>query len=145
MATTVGGVPGIQPDGSHQPLDHAPYAIPGQGPPLPGEDRGRIRDILAVGHLPRQEGLQVRLEFLGDEHLALLAPFALADHQRGLAVSEEAVSDLGLAISEARRPEESNVSSRAQDRTVVTAPASFAWRARASAWRRSRISSSVVR
>jgi hypothetical protein len=38
--------------------------------------------------------IQVGLEFLGDEHLAGLAPFALADHQGGLAIPQEAVPDL---------------------------------------------------
>ncbi len=36
----------------------------------------------------------MRLEFLGDEDLALLVPLALADHRRCLAIAQEAVSDL---------------------------------------------------
>jgi hypothetical protein len=78
----MGGIPGIQSDGRHEPLDHPPDAVAGEGAALPGEHGRLIRDILTAGRLPRQEGLQVGLEFLGNKKdLRLLVPLALADHQ----------------------------------------------------------------
>jgi len=67
MATRVRGVAGIQTDSGHEALDHPPDPIAGEGPPLPNEYGGTVRDIFPLALLPRQEGLQVGFQFLGDE------------------------------------------------------------------------------
>jgi len=81
MTTRVGRVPGIEPHGRHEVLHHPPDPIPGKGAWLPGEYTRPLRDILAAVPLPRQERLQMGLEFPGDEDLALLVSFALADNE----------------------------------------------------------------
>ena len=43
--------------------------------------------------MQREESFEAAFQFLGDDDLALLAALALADQQRRLAVSQEAVPD----------------------------------------------------
>src|SRR5574341_735710 len=141
----MGGVAGIQAHGSHEALDHPPDPIARQGTSLTDECRSITRDILSVSLLPRQESLEVGFQFLGDEHLAGLAPLPWRTTRDAWPYPRRQSPTRRVAISEARSPEHRRVSSSAQARTAPPLPLSRSWAARASAWRRSRVNSSVVR